>query len=509
LLRLWGAIPAVLAGASSPPTNSFQNLPIVSRHSPYADWFISANFLRFASLLFLSRLGMIPISCFVGWITFLWARDLYGLRSGIVACSMYCFNPGALANGSLVTTDVGTAAAIVASCWLWWKFCRSPSWRGWLLALAAVLAAHLCKFTAALVWPMLLAMTLPFGPWRRRGFLPAAWLGLGIATLFLINAVYGFRGTAKPFGSLPFMSDYMIHIQKSVPSWLPSPLPERYIVGFDAQKFDSGLGYEGFLFGEIYRGARWYFFPIAILCKTPVGLLLLIPLAIFSVIPRRPQPVEESILLAIGVFAAGVIVLGDLNIGTRYLLPMFPLAFVLISRIWSVDLKAVSKGRSLLPNLATGLLLVSIFETLWVCPRFLTFMNSAVGGTSNGWRVLNNADFDWGQGLTDLRHWMQENDVPTVQFAYFGFVDPKVYGVQSTPFIDKSDAQFFAISSYFLDGLQHRILVDKFKRRWIELNFYRQLQQKKPIAVVGNTIFIYSRVEVESAVNEYFTSGNR
>ena len=38
------------------------------------------------------------------------------------------------------------------------------------------------------------------------------------------------------------------------------------------------------------------------------------------------------------------------------------------------------------------------------------------------------------------------------------------------------------------------------------LRFYRELQKKKPIAVVGNTIFVYSRVDVESAVSEYLSA---
>jgi 4-amino-4-deoxy-L-arabinose transferase-like glycosyltransferase len=518
LLRLWAGLPDVVAGVVSPPTDKFQSVHIASRHSPYADWFISLNMPRFASLLLWARLGMIPVSCFAGWVTFLWARELYGWGSGLAACALYCFNPGFLANGALVTTDVGTAAAMAAACWLWWRFCRRPTVWAWGLVCVAVVAAHLCKFTAVLLWPMLLAMVIPLGPWRRRGTLVASWCVLGLATLFLLNAAYGFRGTGKAMGSFDFESQFMGHVQQKLPAWVPSLLPRTYLLGFDAQKRDSEVGYEGFIFGKIYRGTRWYFFPAALLCKTPLGVLALVVLALISLGSRRASAEEWSVLLAIAVFAAGVLLLGDLNIGTRYLLPMFPLGFVLVSRVWSpeepppqpspgVPREGEKHRGRVFRRLASALLVVSAVEVLSLSPRFLTFMNLAVGGTSNGWRVLNNADFDWGQGLIDLRHWMRDNNVSTVQFAYFGFVDPKAYGVQSTPFIDRSDADLFAVSSYFLDGLQHRILVGTYHRQWIRLNFYKQLQEKKPIAVVGNTIFIYSRVDVESAVNEYFTGG--
>jgi 4-amino-4-deoxy-L-arabinose transferase-like glycosyltransferase len=454
---------------------------------------------------------MIFISCLAGWIVYRWAGRLFGPRSAIAACAMYCLNPSILANGALVTTDAGTAAAMLASCWLWWRFCRSPSWSRLMLACIAVLAAHLCKFTAILLWPMLLAMALPFIHWRspgRRWLLPAAWFALGVATLVLLNAVDGVRGTGRPIGSFHFDSGFMRRVQHSLPAGFSSPVPRLLVQGFDAQKSDSEGGYQGFLFGEIYRGAKWYFFPAALLCKLPIAMLLLLAAAVASkfasagAAPPARGAGERSLFLGVAVFAAGVVLLGDLNIGTRYLLPAFPLTIVLISRIWSVDRPASAKTRSLLPYLRDALLVLLAVETLWVCPRFLTFVNFAVGGPSNGWRLLNDSDYDWGQGLIDLRTWMNEQQVPSIALAYFGFADPRAYGIRFTPFIDPGDARYVAVSSYFLDGLVNRIPVDSTSRAWIGLPFYRQLQTKTPVAVVGRTIFIYSAVDVESAAKE-------
>jgi hypothetical protein len=278
LLRLWGAIPAALSGAVAPSTADVDQLPIVERHWIFSDAFVAANFSYFPHLLLICRLWMIPISCLAGWMTWCWARRLYGPRSAAAACAMNCLNPSVLAHGSLVTTDVGTACAMLAACWLWWRFCRTPSPGRWALACVAVLAAHLCKFTAVLLWPMLLAMAVPFIACRPRGprwILPAAWLALGVTTLFLLNAVYGFDGTGRAIGSFTFDSDFMRNIQEKIPAAFPSPLPRTLLLGFDAQKRDTQGGYEAFLFGDIYRGARWYYFPAALLCKLPVAMLLL------------------------------------------------------------------------------------------------------------------------------------------------------------------------------------------------------------------------------------------
>jgi hypothetical protein len=517
LLRLWAAIPAVLTRVNSPPTHAayLDHEPILNRHWLYAEAFVTANPYRFAVLLFLARVWMIPISCLAGWMTYRWAGRLYGPRSATAACAMYCLNPSILANGALVTTDVGTMAAILAACWLWWRFCRSPSWTRWTLACLAVLAAHLCKFTALLLWPMLLAMTLPFIQWRLsrlRWLLPGAWALMAVAVLVLLNAVYGFRESGRPIGAFSFDSNLMQRVQRLLPASFPTPLPRLLVDGFDAQKTDTQNGYQGFLFGEVYQGAKWYYFPAALLCKLPIAMLLLLAAAVASKLgPRGSAPPargagERALFLAFAVFGAGVMFFGDINIGTRYLLPAFPLAIILISRIWSVNRPATTPAttntRPVFPYLRDALLVLLAVETLWVCPRFITFVNFAVGGPANGWRLLSDSDYDWGQGLIDLHDWMRDNQVPVVGLAYFGAADPRAYGVQFTSFVNPGNARYVAVSSYFLDGLEHRIQVDPTHWAWFALLFYRQLQTKTPVAVAGHTIFIYSLPDVDSAAAE-------
>jgi 4-amino-4-deoxy-L-arabinose transferase-like glycosyltransferase len=519
LLRLWAALPAVLDGAHAPMPARAAAQPLRQRHWVYAFDFLAANARQFESLLKLARLGMIPLSCFAAWLVYRWAADLYGQSAGLAACAMYCLNPSILANGSLITVDIGTTAAILASAYVWWKFCQAPRPSTWLLACIAVTAAHLCKFTALLLWPMLLAMTLAAAislPRSKRNRLVAALLALTFAVLFLLNALYGFRGTLTPLRAFHFDSDLMQSVQRTLPL-LPSPAPRMFVLGFDAQKYDSqGVGYQGFLFGQVYFGARWSYYPLALLCKLPFVMLILISLAAIS--PFLVRPVlkklpggELSLLLALGVFAAGVVFLGDLNIGTRYLLPAFPLAMILISRLWREDSPpsttdarepaAGSRG-SLLARARNILLLLLATETLLVCPYYLSFVNVAAGGTANGWRLLTDSDFDWGQGLIALRRWMRNNNVTSVTQAYFGFVDPSIYSIRSTPITARSDEPFVAISSYYLNGLENRLVIHGSDRVIIRLPYAAALRRYKPVVVVGDTIFIYSRRDVEFAAAE-------
>ncbi|NEA46802.1 phospholipid carrier-dependent glycosyltransferase, partial [Streptomyces sp. SID10815] len=53
------------------------------------------------------------------------------------------------------------------------------------------------------------------------------------------------------------------------------PFPAAYRDGMRIQFGLEGRPWQGFLFGHVYTGARWYYLPAALLVKTPLGMLAL------------------------------------------------------------------------------------------------------------------------------------------------------------------------------------------------------------------------------------------
>jgi len=51
-------------------------------------------------------------------------------------------------------------------------------------------------------------------------------------------------------------------------------------------------------------------------------------------------------------------------------------------------------------------------------------------------------------------------------------------------------------------GMPHRLTTPKGRTRFFHLAFSPQLRRKRPIAVVGSTIFIYTRYDVQEAMRE-------
>ncbi len=503
LLRLWAAAPVMLAGVNAPPAAVFRQLPPKDQHWYYARAFVPLNQARYQHLFEIGRMMMIALSCAGAWIVYRWASAMYGCVGGVISCAAYVLCPNLSAHGSLVGTDSGTAVVMLLACWLWWRYVRSPSPRMLIWAALAIGAAHLCKFTALLLWPMLVAMTIcplwraPAARWKRVA------IGLAISVfvcVFVINLGYFFEGTGTSVREYQPKSAAMTRLLSHLPGALPIPFPRPMVVGFDWQKWELELRLPSFLFGEMYFGSRWYYYPVALALKTPIATLALLVLAIAL---RRWSREEIAIIAAALVFLGGAMTLSGIDLGVRYVLPVLPLAFVVIGRV-SRFVENPHRSR----RWAIGILFaVLALENLSVAPRYLTFFNLFAGGPRHGQFLLNDSNFDWGQGLLDLKKWMTRNNVPRVQLAYFGRVDPATYGIDYDLLTDPSTESFVAMSSYFFVGLPHR-LPTRVPTRRVRFEYNRQLWDKRPVATLaGGTIYIFRRQDVEQAKREWQASG--
>jgi hypothetical protein len=198
---------------------------------------------------------------------------------------------------------------------------------------------------------------------------------------------------------------------------------------------------------------------------------------------------ELPVILALLTLMIGLAT-RDLNMGIRYLLPLYPLAILLTARLWTL-------GRAM--RIASSALLVMlVIECLSVAPRYMTFYNVLAGGPQRTWKLVN-AGSDWGQGLLDLKRWQEENHAGRIELAYFGMVDPQTYGIDYAPFGKGSDEPYVALSTYYLVGQQQRSRSTHGGPEWVQVDCWRKLQQMKPVAIVGNTIFIFTRQQLETA----------
>ena len=117
------------------------------------------------------------------------------------------------------------------------------------------------------------------------------------------------------------------------------------------------------------------------------------------------------------------------NLRLRYFLIVYPLLAILSGSILSECLKKTNGWYTILVGVLMAWLVTG---TLNVFPNFLTFFNEISGGRDNGYKYVVDSNLDWGQGLLTLKKYLQEKKIDQVQLAYFGSVEPKVYGLSYT-----------------------------------------------------------------------------
>lgn len=442
LVKAMAAVPVLFAG----PTEDWRGIddsPLDRPEFNLGAQFVDANGPDSFWLYSIARWACAPLSLLGGWICFRWARELYGGKAGLAALCLWCFSPHALANGQLITPDVGAAALGVAACYFYWRWLRRPGWTTAAAAGVALGLAELAKFTwivLFVVWPILWMI-------RRRQESPpvrqmAAILFIG---LYVINAGYLFQGTFRPLGKYRFHSESLGGGLATGSSGgeggnrfigtclerLPIPLPASYAAGIDLQKRDFERGYRSYLRGEWKQGGWWYYYLYGIAVKSTLGEWLLI----IAVVMRRLRGAgkfhcgcDERILLWPAVVVLAIVSSQDgFSHHVRYALPAVPFVYV-----WLAQLAGATSSRT--RTVAWGAILVSAASSLSIYPHSGSYFNELAGGPLGGPKRLVDSNVSWGQDLLLLKNWLDDRpQVRPLQLAYFGNLDPRAAGIEFTP----------------------------------------------------------------------------
>lgn len=495
LAKALGGAAALAAGARLPPAEAMGD----GEQGRVGEAFMRANADRYHRVFLAARSVVIALSVLLGWIVWRWARRLHGPRGGLFALALYALAPETLAHAGVATLDLATALGFTASIYAFWVFARSGRWRWWLIAALAIGATFLTRFAAVLLIPMLLALA-GIGAATRRFHRPGrVWLGLALfaaTTLLIVNLGYVGRASLEPLSAWSLESRPFQSLRAALP-WLPVPLPDSYLGGFDRQLVESGAGVTPtYLFGRIRDDAPWYYFPVALLFKWPLALLL--ALLAHAVTRGRANPrrrVDEAFALipALGYLAVAMFV-SNLAIGVRYVLPMLPFLCV-----WCGGLAAAPRAgaatafrRLAGARLVPALVLVLAVETALTAPWYLSFFNALAGGTGRGARIVNDSNVDWGQGLIALRDELRRRGIARVHLAYHGTADPALYGIDYLPYLGGRpgvESEWLAVSRYYEAGLSQRMMTRAGRTQPVRFDF--SAMPHRPIATPARSILLY------------------
>ncbi|MGW7237872.1 ArnT family glycosyltransferase [Streptomyces sp. NPDC054804] len=376
-------------------------------------------------LMLWARLPVIALTLLFAVVVFAFAREVLGTAAGLLALTLYCFSPDLIAHGSLATLDVPSAGFVLTSVWLLWRARRRP---GLYLPLAgaALGAAVATKMSALPALPLLPALAV-LSVWGvRPGRVRRAVTAAAVVTVTAVAVVWlSYLAVDPRLRSVSAVPVPAIHGPRGLLIDL-MPFPHAYRDGMRLQFGLEDYPWQGYLFGHLYTGSRWYYLPAALLVKTPLGMLALWAAGAVAVVAvRRLRPAAPYVLLPPAVLLVSAMT-GSRDFGTRYALfmPMF----------LAVGGAAVPAVRWRWSRPVGGALLLFVaVSSLRTFPFYLPYSNEAFGGPAKTHLRLHDSNVDWGQDLGRLADRLRERyPGERIWLVYKGSGIPSYYGIHAT-----------------------------------------------------------------------------
>jgi hypothetical protein len=503
LVRMVAAIPVMFAGCETNWTR-FVDGPRTRPEYAIGSQFIEINGECSLWLMTIARWACIPFSLVGGLYCFFWSRELYRSDiAGLIAITLWCFDPLILGNGELITNDVAAASLGLIACYYFWRWLKSPSWTNTLIVGFAFAFAILAKTTWLFLFGLYPAMAvLWFGIkflYEKSLVKHPAIIGAQILLMFflvvwIINAFYCFDGSFEKYGSYSFVSKKcsIIDNKNSYLASLRVPLPRQFLIGLDTQISDfEHFGQMSYLNGQWRNRGWWYYYVYGLLVKETHGtqILLLLSVALIFCCKKFRLSLDEIILL-LPALSVLFIVSSQVAFNThfRYIIPVTGFTFIFIGRM-----TLLTAQKTTWKIIVLFLVFLATISSLLNYPHSLAYFNELSGGVKNGHKHLLHSAIDWGQDLTYLKKWLDSHpEIKLNGLAYHGGFEPSAIGITcpKPPFDRNSEMganktnlmEVGPLSGWY--ALSTNSIYSYNKE-------YEYFQNIKPIHIAGVTIYIF------------------
>jgi hypothetical protein len=422
--------------------------------------------------LALARLGILPFFLLASTVVWLWGRRLFGEWGGLAAVFLFTNTPPVLAHAALATMDMAVGAGVVTALYAFTRWLEEPTAKRSALFGVGLAMALLSKFSSVMVVPVCLAaLAAIYRPkWRGRNW---AWIPVAF---FLIWGAYRFsfgtmsehvaRDAAEQGGFFAKLPPGLLRLVEST----PVPAPQILDGLWQVHNHVEG-GHTAYLLGQHSFHGWWYFFPVALAVKTPLGVLLLALLGGFERRARVPAAICAVILL--------INLPTSLNIGVRYMMPLFPILALTAAGgvVWLWKRQSV-----------VGAFLVWIaISGAMAHPDYIAYFNELAG--SHPERILVDSDLDWGQDMKRLSDELRRRRVDYLHMACLYTGDDTRLGLPNWDGLEPYQpvTGWVAVSHTMVRNYGWMVAQQKGRS---DLAF-AWLDKYQPLAKVGKSILLY------------------
>lgn len=386
LARVLSAAAVYLDGARYIPADSAldEGLKLLGRDAHYD------------RVLSLARMGILPFFWLASAAVFWWAWRVGGGMAAVAATLLFTTTPPVLAHAGLVTTDMAatamcTIAALASLAWAKRPDVARSVALGISLGLGVIAKFSFIVFLPAF-WALMLLWKRPAFSEMLRYVRPA--MGALLLGCVVIWAGYGFTfGAVEPLGwTLP-----------APPLWDGLRLLLKH----------NTEGHSSYILGEQHHNGVWYFFPVILAVKTPLGFLLLLPWALW-VARRERIGIAAPLLFSAGILA--VAMTSRINIGVRHVLPIYVGLAVICGTAAAWLLRpGPGKWARLSPVLVFALFAWHVGSGALAHPDYIPYTNEIAGTRPEAF--VAESDLDWGQDMHRVGSFLRRAGATEVSFT--------------------------------------------------------------------------------------------
>ncbi|MCC6849775.1 MAG: glycosyltransferase family 39 protein [Deltaproteobacteria bacterium] len=428
----------------------------------YGTRFMEVNRARYFEAFFAGRVTTIVLALATGVLLWWWARRVATRRAAAIALFLWCVQPTVIAHGALATLDMGVTALVFAAFFALARLAATEA-RPWAAAAGALFGLGVAGKGVTLIFAPLVPVLLAVG-WRgrdRERLLKRAdgIVVLAVSAWVALLAVYRFSG-------------------------FPLPAPVLEGIRFQARAGSAGE-FPAFLNGGWSQTGWWYYFLEAFALKTPLATIALVLAGLVVAARRRARTdlwfaLPPLLLLYVLSFHFGK------NYGVRYLLPALPFLFVLAGR----GADAMLGDRRATAALAT-LAVWQVGACVATAPHYLAYFNELAGGVEHHRRLLLDSNLDWGQDLGRLKTWLDGQGTNRAALAYFGHVDPGLYGLEWTLPPPTPTPGRYIVSANYLAGYAYVITYARDRMIGVRRGQWSWLDRVPPTARIGRSLLAF------------------
>ncbi|MGO9095503.1 MAG: ArnT family glycosyltransferase [Bryobacteraceae bacterium] len=391
-----------------------------------------------------ARFPMLLLTLVLGWVMFVFGRRLGGGWGGLLVLGLYASTPCFLAFGPLVHTDLAIALFSLLTIWTFADLYREPSRRRvWIFA-ACLAGALLSKFTAGLLllaFPVfaLIARWLPLPGqpagkeearlWRRPRR-RAVWRGIWLAGA-MVYVVYLILSWNQPTWVLDHIPGgaWLAPLRRLLmPVW-------EYVLGllFVA----AGASRPTFILGHAYTHGVWFYYPVLLVLKSPLGFLAMLVLGVAAWLLARKKlgkpmgviPASEALhwraLWVALIVLTGACLASRLDFSIRHFsVPLAVLILLLAPLPATLEKLRASRPRTArtLQALAAAAVASCLVAALLAYPNYFPFMNVLSSGHP-AYTLVNDSNVDWNQSLPEVRRFAERHGLHDLAVDAYGFTN--------------------------------------------------------------------------------------